>query len=99
MENDDLWLGERIPRLLQALRTAGLRVGTFRGHPESFGSWHIDVGPWWRRRRVLGDGKEQWVVVQSSTLPGSWKDLCVLRAIHGTAWIDSVIETLDNRKP
>jgi hypothetical protein len=93
MTDADLWLGPPIPELLQALRSAGLRIGAFQASPESFGSWYVDVGSWWRPFRVVGDGKEHWIVVQASRPFGDWKDLRSWRSIG------QVIETLKNRKP
>jgi hypothetical protein len=57
------------------------------------------VGRWWCSYRIVGDGKESWIVVQASRPFGDWKDIRIWRLVHGDAWIDQVIETLKNREP
>jgi hypothetical protein len=95
MAGEDLWLGDRVPRLLQALRDAGMQVVAFRAEPATFGSWYVDVARGVSVLRVVADGKEQWVVVQAPLL-GEWQDLRTWRAVTGTAWIDDVIRTIND---
>jgi hypothetical protein len=95
MAANDLWLGDRVPRLLQALRSAGLQVVTFKASPETFGSWYVDVARGLSVLRVVADGKEQWVVVQAALL-GDWRDIRIWRAVSGSDWIDAVIETIND---
>ena len=95
MAAGDLWLGDRVPRLLQALRDAGMQVVVFKSDPPAFGSWYVDVARGASVLRVVADGKEQWVVVQA-TLLGEWQDLRIWRAVTGAAWIDAVIQTIND---
>jgi hypothetical protein len=95
MAGEDLWLGDRVPRLLQALRDAGMQVVAFKAEPATFGSWYVDVARGVSVLRVVADGKEQWIVVQAPLL-GEWQDLHTWRAVTGADWIDAVIQTIND---
>jgi len=68
-------------RVQQLLRDAGFTIGDTWYSRESFGSWDVTVATT-PRRRVLWDGKDEWLILQEETqerFAGNliWRDLWI----------------------
>ena len=85
--------------MLESLQGAGIRVAALQLNPESFGSWLARLGPWWRPRRVIADGKERWLIVQAYSLVQGWKDIQVWRTVDEATWVDEVVNKIKNQNP
>ncbi|MEO5596070.1 MAG: hypothetical protein ABIQ97_02875, partial [Lysobacteraceae bacterium] len=97
-QNNDIWLWSSVDRLLRALEVKQFLVKTFVAYPPVFGSWHVDVAWTAGTYRVVADGKDRCIIVQSLSALDEWSDIRMLAPDSDGSWIDETIKTLRLRE-
>lgn len=94
--NGPMWLWSSVEPLLSAIGAKGLRVEQLVATPAS-GSWYVDVVGEKQNQRIVMDGKDQLIILQSAAAPDAWEDVRTLFPDRLSSWIDEAVHMLERQ--
>jgi len=94
--NNVMWLWSSVEPLLGAIGAKGLRVEQLVATPAS-GSWYVDVVGDKQSHRIVMDGKDQLIILQSAAATDDWEDVRTLFPDRLSSWIGEAVHVLERQ--